>query len=106
MQKFKIELLAPAWQELDEIAQMHLSLVGAKSAEQITTKLLDAIENLSTSPYMGKSIEESLLRDEGYRRIVCGNYLCFYKVIGQTVYVYHIVDGRRNYPKLFEETEI
>ena len=103
MHDYKIELLPPAWRELDEIADMHLSLVGIKSAEKITNAILDAIDNLKTSPYMGRVVNEPMLVNEGYRKVICGNYLFFYKVLGQTVYIYHIADGRRNYPKMFEE---
>lgn len=103
MREYNIEILAPAWRELEEIADMHLSLVGAKSAEKITSKILDTIDNLKTSPFIGQVIEDKMLFNDGYRRIICGKYLCFYKVIGETVFVYHIIDGRRNYPKLLAE---
>ena len=43
MYKYEIELLAPAWRELEEIADMHLALVGAESAKKITDKILDDI---------------------------------------------------------------
>jgi len=49
MPDYKIELLSPAWRELDEIADIHLSLVGVKSAEKITNEILDAINNLKTT---------------------------------------------------------
>jgi len=104
MPEYNIEFLAPAWRELDEISQLHFSLVGAKSAERITSKILDMIERLRTTPYMGMAVDEPLIRHENYRRLVCERYLCFYKVIGNTVYIYHIIDGRRDYPRLLEQS--
>jgi len=101
---YNVELLAPAWRELDEIAQIHSSLVGPDSAERITTKILNAVELLRTSPFMGRVIDEPLIKSEDYRRIICDKYLCFYKVIGRNVYVYHIIDGRRDYPKLLADS--
>ena len=47
MYKYEIELLAPAWRELEEIADIHLALVGAKSAKSITDKILDDIPIVS-----------------------------------------------------------
>lgn len=34
MHEFSIEILAPAWHEIEEIADMHLSLVGPASAKK------------------------------------------------------------------------
>ncbi len=99
---YKIELLSTAWRELDEIADIHLSLVGVKSAEKITNEILDAINNLKNNPYMGCVVDEPMLFNDGYRKLICGKYLCFYKVLGHIVYIYHIADGRRNYSKMFE----
>jgi len=39
----------------------------------------------------------------GYRKLICGNYLCFYRVIGEAVFVYHVADGRTDYPKMFDQ---
>jgi toxin ParE1/3/4 len=102
MPDYKIELLSTAWRELDEIADIHLSLVGVKSAEKITNEILDAINNLKNNPYMGCVVDEPMLFNDGYRKLICGKYLCFYKVLGHIVYIYHIADGRRNYSKMFE----
>lgn len=102
MDKYEVELLAPAWRELEEIADMHLVLVGARSAQNITNKILEDVDRLSISPYLGKACEEQILAAENYRRLITGKYLCFYRIIGKKVYVYHIVNGKRDYPKLFE----
>ena len=74
MREYKLELLAPAWRELEMIADMHLSLVGAKSAEKITTQILDALECLKTSPYMGRACEERILAADEYRKLIVGKY--------------------------------
>ena len=102
MYKYEVELLAPAWSELEEIADMHIALVGNESAKRITDKILDDIDKLRISPYLGKACEEQILAAENYRRLVSGKYLCFYRIIGKKVYVYHIVNGKSDYPKLFE----
>lgn len=96
MREYKLELLALAWQELEAIADMHLSLVRAKSAEKITTKILDALEHLKTSPFMGRACEERILAVDEYRKLIVDKYLCFYRVIADAVYVYHIANGKRD----------
>ena len=64
-----LELLAPAWRELDAIADIHLQLVGAASAERITDDILDTLELLKTNPKLGKKCEDNELREKGYRII-------------------------------------
>lgn len=50
---YRIELLASAWEELDYIADVHLSLVGVRSAQKITDKILNTIELPADNPYLG-----------------------------------------------------
>ena len=102
MAEYTLELLQPAWKELDAIAKMHLDLVGPVSAQQITDKILDTLELLKTEPLMGKNCDDLGAVFVGLRKVVCGNYLCFYKIIDSKIYVYHIVDGRTDYPHIFE----
>ena len=102
MDKYEVEFLAPAWRELEEIADIHFALAGAKSAQKITNTILDDIDKLKISPYLGKACEEQILAADNYRKLVSGNHLSFYRIIEKKVYVYHIVNGKRNYPKLFE----
>lgn len=100
--RITLEIRPEAWDELDAISDKHLLLSGEKSARRITDKILDTLDLLETSPFMGTECKERPFEGEGYRRLICGNYLCFYKVVEDTIYVYHIVDGRTDYPKLFE----
>ena len=102
MHEFSIEILAPAWHEIEEIADMHLSLVGPASAKKTTDKILNHIELLKDNPFIGTECEEKILRTDHYRKLFIGKYLCFYRIIGKTIYVYHVIDGKRNYPILFE----
>ena len=100
MAEYNLELLSPAWKELDMIAELHMRLVGPVLAEKITDKILDTLELLKTDPLMGRLCDGYGTVFQNYRKLICGNYICFYNVIGDTIYVYHIVDGRRDYPRL------
>ena len=98
---YKLKILAPAREEIREIARLHMELVGAKSARKITAKLRKSTEHLCDHPYLGVSIEARDLSQKGYRKLFSGNYLCFYRLIGDTIFVYHIADGRTAYKRLF-----
>ena len=103
MADYELKLLAPAWAELEAIADRHLKLVGPSSAQKIIDSILDSLDNLKINPFLGKEFIDKILVPNKYRKLICGNYLCFYRIIDSTVYVYHIVDGRIDYPKVFED---
>ena len=37
-----------------------------------------------------------------FRKVLCGDLVCVYKVIGQSVFVYRVVNGRTDYPQLLK----
>ena len=84
MGKYKVEILLAAWQDIDRISDVYLRLAGAASAKKITDALLD-----------------TLARRE-FRKVLCGDLVCVYKVIGQSVFVYRVVNGRTDYPQLLK----
>ena len=102
MGKYAVELLGPAWLDLDVISDYHLLEVGPDSARRITDKILNALERLETFPLSCPLVPYKELSDKGYRMLVCGKYVCIYELIGKTVYVHHIVAAATNYPALFK----
>ena len=94
-------ILEPAQRELEEIAQIHLNLVGSESAWKITNEILDTLSRLEQFPLSGHIPRDKELRS-GYRYVIAGKYICVYRLIAQTVFVYHIAHGASNYPRLFK----
>ena len=97
---FDMRILPPAQYELEEIALLHKTLSGPESARKITDEMFSAMERLTRFPLSAPLIRDVELRRLGYRYAVVKNYLMFYRLIGDTVYVYHIVHGRTDYPTL------
>lgn len=95
-------LLEPAQRELEEIAQLHMNLVGPNSARNITDLILDTLSRLETFPLSGHIPRDKELQNNGYRYVIAGKYICVYRVIVETVYVYHIAHGASDYPALFK----
>ena len=100
-EKYKLKILTPAREEIRAIARLHTELVGVNSARKITETLRKSIEHLCDHPYLGVTLEERDLSQLGYRKLISGKYLCFYRLIGDTIFVYHIADGRTEYKQLF-----
>ncbi|MCL2662592.1 MAG: type II toxin-antitoxin system RelE/ParE family toxin [Oscillospiraceae bacterium] len=105
MGEYSLEILSAAQRELEEIGRLHMELVGPKSAHSITERIYTALENLCNFPHLGAVLENKRLRESGYRKLICGNYLCFYRLIGSTIFVYHIADGRSYYKVLFKSLQ-
>ena len=97
-----IKILEPAQHELEEIAQLQLALVGPNSARKITDKIYAAIEQAALFPQSGYPIHDRELLRQGYRCLLAGKYIIFYRMIDVTVYVYHIVHGATDYPQLYQ----
>ena len=96
----KVQILDPAQDDLEEIAHLYMALAGSISARKITDNIYDAIERLERFPLSGPLMRDSELSALEYRFIVIEKYILIYRLIGEVVYVYHIFDGRSDYPAL------
>jgi toxin ParE1/3/4 len=98
----KLDILPPAQAELEEIARVHMALSGPQSARNITDRIYDAMDQLTRFPLSGPSVRDDELSAAGYRYILAGKYLMFYRLLGDTVVIYHIAHGASDYPKLLK----
>lgn len=101
MPKCEVRITAPAWRDIDQISDYHLRMVGPRSAEAITDNLLDTIGLLEENPYLGAQHPDPVLAQKEFRKILYGDYVCVYKVVVDIVFVYRVVNGKTDYPKLF-----
>ena len=99
MNNYKVKLLIEARLELRDIAAYHKMKVGVISARRITNRILDAIDKLSTFPEMGIMPSSKMIAEAGYRMLIVEEYLCFYHVAGDSIFVSHIVNGSVDYIK-------
>ncbi len=79
-----------------------MSMVGSNSAKKFTEEILDKIETLSMFPMAYPFVPDEELAELGYRMMVYKKYLVIYRTIENTVFIYHIADGRGNYPQLIK----
>lgn len=98
----ELVILEPAQRELEEIAQLHMNLVGPNSARKITDLILDTLSRLEMfrCPAIFRRTKE--LRNGGYRLVIAGKYICVYRLIADAAFVYHIAHGASNYPTTFK----
>ena len=104
MPKCSVEILTPALKDIEKIADYYLLTVSPQSAEKITDKLLDAINMLEEHPLAGAEHSDHVLQEQGYRKLICSGYVCVYRIIDNIVYIYRVVHGSMDYPRLFKYT--
>ena len=102
MAEYRVEISLAAWQDIDKISDFYLAIAGAASAQKITDKILDTLELLGSFPYMGAQHPDPALAQREFRKVICGDYVCVYKVLETSVYVYRIVNGKTDYPRLLK----
>ncbi len=102
MPKYKAAILTPAAKDIERIAKYHLRMAGPLSAEKITDKLLDTIQFLEEQPFSGSKHPDEMLRKQNFRKLICRDYVCVYKVIAKDVLIYRVVHCVTDYPKLFK----
>ena len=65
------------------------------------SKMLDGIDILGAHPYAGPLYPDPELAWQEYRKLVLTKtYIAVYRVIGDTVYIYRVVNSTTDYPAL------
>lgn len=101
--KSKLVYLPPAQHDFEEIVKYHITEAGTPYARKIYSTMKTAINRLRDFPLMGQTHPDPILAANGYRKLVLTkNYVAVYKVIGDTVYIYAIVNGATDYPRLLK----
>jgi plasmid stabilization system protein ParE len=99
--KLKLIILDEAKEEILDFTKAYRSLAGAASAQKFLRRINTSLGHLRDHPDMGVALEEPELARQGYRKLICGEYLCFYRMVGDAIHVYHVADGRTEYKRLF-----
>ena len=81
------------------------------AAENTVTKITKRIRFLEQFPEIGTPLSAIIDVVTDYRFLVCANYLAFYRLDGNNVYIIRVLYGRRDYATILfgelprEETE-
>lgn len=90
-------ILQSAWDDLAEIADYTVRVSGERTAEEVTGAILDTIELLCPTPYLGPIHHDPVLQRLGYCELMCGKYACVYRAINDAPAVNRVFHGRQNY---------
>lgn len=98
---YRIEILPTAWEDLKSIEDWYMVQFGVETALKVSDHILDVIERLADFPDSGSMTPDSWLNKQGYRMVICEKHVAIYKVVRETVFIYHIADTQTEYTKLF-----
>lgn len=100
--EYKITITPSAANDLRDIQDFYMSNSSEQTAEKVLDSILSSIEKLSDFPSLGYTLTfDDYIREMDYRIIISGNYGSIYRVIEDTIYIYHIVNTKMDYKKLF-----
>jgi addiction module RelE/StbE family toxin len=101
--KLKIRINPLALADVQEI-KAYIAEDNPSAAEIFGNDIYSKVEKLAHFPQMGISLSSKINMKTDYRFLVCGIYLIFYKIEGEFVSVYRVLNGMRNYlPILFAD---
>lgn len=99
--KYKINISPAAQKDLLEIkVYVQFELENPTAAKSVVGKITKSIATLGSHPYLGARLSAIANVESDYRYLVCGNYMVFYRVYSQNVYVDRVLYGRRDYMRI------
>ncbi|HEY4038958.1 MAG TPA: type II toxin-antitoxin system RelE/ParE family toxin [Burkholderiaceae bacterium] len=99
--RYEVLLTAGAEQDVESIYDYIAEFDSPANAHHVLDRLIKAVDTLSTFPERGSHPKELLaLGIKDYRQTFFKPYRLIYRVVGRSVYVYLIADGRRDMQSL------
>ncbi|WP_165769164.1 type II toxin-antitoxin system RelE/ParE family toxin [Virgibacillus profundi] len=96
MKNYNVELLPAADDDLDDIFN-YILLDNPEAANEILDRIMTSLKHLEIFPYAGSKIMEESLNHFEFRMVISEPYIAFYRVIENTIYIYRILHGARDY---------
>lgn len=96
---YQVRFLQIAEEDFIEIVSF-TAADNLKAAEVVANKIENSLQLLSRNPNLGRIPRDEELRNLGYRYLIVQNYLIFYSIEGNTIYIHRIMHGAWNYKTL------
>ena len=96
--KNKIHYSPESRRDLDDIWDYIVSeLQNRSAAERVINRIIDAVDPLKNFAEMGAPLSSIADIGTDYRFLVSGNYMVFYRVQGNDIYIDRVLYGRSDY---------
>ena len=67
-------------------------------------EIIGKANDLTVFPKRGRRVPDPKMAEVGYRMLFINPYIIFYRITGQSVIIYRIIHGARNYPLLLKHS--
>ena len=105
--KNKIHYSPESRRDLDDIWDyIVLEPQNRSAAERVIDHIMNAVDPLKNFAEMGTPLSSIADIGTDYRFLVSGNYMVFYRVQGNDVYIDRVLYGRRDYMRVLFEDQI
>lgn len=98
--KYSIAYSHLAWKDLQQIYDF-IAQDNPSAAQAFIIRLDEKIGNLHRFPESGQIPRQGYLQAKGYRILVIGDYLVFYRLKQKVVKIDRVIHGKRRYEFLF-----
>ncbi|MCL2752397.1 MAG: type II toxin-antitoxin system RelE/ParE family toxin [Firmicutes bacterium] len=98
MERYKVELLQPAYDEIDGIFD-YIFLDSPDNAAAMVDRIFARLRQLERFPESGTKVSDKVLKKYGFRTLVEEPYIIFYNLSAdlKTVYIHHVLHGARDW---------
>lgn len=101
--KYTIKITPKAYEDLDEIyGYVANDLYNETAADHLMEKMETSIMRLKDFPFSCSYVEDEILKDKGYCKLIVENYIVFHLVRGdeKQVVVMRVLYGKQKYQDL------
>ena len=97
-----LKILPQAWHDLLEIGFVYSRQGKRLEASAVTCSIVSKLKELQDFAMLGNKTPLSSLNEKKYLMLMIDKYACIYRKVENTVYIYHITELQRDYPKLMK----
>lgn len=97
---YKIHVSRTAQKQIEQIIEyISDDLKNLSAATNFYTKIFESYDRLKNNPHIYALCEYESIRKLGYRKVIIGNYLMFYKIYEEKkeVFIARVIYGKRDY---------
>ena len=103
MEKYDVELLPAAYEDLDEIFD-YIIVDNPQAAIEMLDSIMKSLRRLENFPHSGAPLPDRSMQKFNFRIVIINPYIAFYRFIDDKVIIYRILHCARNYPHLLKES--
>ena len=102
METYEVRFLQEALEDLEEIV-LYIAQDSRQAALRMHEKIIEKANDLTTFPKRGRLVPDKKMAAAGYRMLVIKPYIAFYRIVDRHVFIYRVLHGATNYPRLYEK---